>query len=127
MPGSWNSSDLHASDRAAAMASYRPLFGWRDVDMAQDAGTMLQVPGYGDHRAATVDPGIHERRASAPPGFADVIGGLLVTGDEPPHWHVVGATVLRTAEDTGTRTALLREPQGAGLTVSRFTPPDGDR
>ena len=37
--------------------------------------TMIQVPGYGDHLAATVDPDIHERQATAPPGFADVIGG----------------------------------------------------
>ncbi len=141
-PGTWNFSDLHTPDRDAAMAFYRPLFGWRDVDMAQDAGTMLQVPGYGDHLAATVDPGIHERQASAPPGFADVIGGLLVTPEEPAHWHVtftvadrddgvataerLGATVLRSAEGAWTRTALLRDPQGAEFTVSQFTPPDGD-
>ena len=141
-PGAWNFSDLHTTDRDAAMAFYRPLFGWRDVDMAQDAGTMLQVPGYGDHLAATVDPGIHERQSSAPPGFADVIGGLLVTATEPPHWHVtftvadrddtaaaaerLGATVLRSAQSAWTRDALLRDPQGAEFTVSQFTPPDGD-
>jgi hypothetical protein len=110
--------------------------------MAQDAGTMIQVPGYGDHLAATVDPGIDERQASAPPGFADVIGGVLVTADEPPHWHVtftvadrddsaataerLGATVLRSAGSAWTRDALLRDPQGAEFTVSQFTPPDGD-
>ena len=140
-PGAWNFSDLHTPDRAAAMAFYGPLFGWRDADMGQDAGVMLQVPGYGDHLAATVDPGIHERQASAPPGFADVIGGLLVTDGEPARWHVtvtvadrdgsaataeqLGATVLRSAEGTWTRTALLRDPQGAEFTVSQFTPPDG--
>lgn len=75
-PSTWNFSDLHTPDRAAAMAFYRPLFGWVDADLAQGAGTMLQVPGYGDHLAATVDPGIHERQGSAPEGFADVIGGL---------------------------------------------------
>ncbi|MGY1617990.1 VOC family protein [Geodermatophilus sp. SYSU D00691] len=140
-PGTWNFSDLHAPDRSTAMAFYRPLFGWRDVDMAMDAGTMLQVPGYGDHLAATVDPGIHERQASAPPGFADVIGGLLVSGPgEPAHWHVtfsvadrdgsaataerLGATVLARDENPWTRTALVRDPQGAEFTVSQFTPPD---
>ena len=46
-PGTWNSSDLHTPDRDGAMTFYRPLFGWRDADMAQDAGVMLQVPGYG--------------------------------------------------------------------------------
>ncbi len=140
-PGAWNFSDLHTHDRDAAMAFYAPLFGWVAVDMA-GGWTMLQVPGYGDHLAATVDPGIHERQELAPPGFADVIGGLVVTGSgEPPGWHVtftvadrddsvataerLGATVLRSGEDAWTRHALLRDPQGAELTVSQFTPPDG--
>ena len=73
-PGAWNFSDLHAADPADAQAFYEQVFGWVFVDMG--FATMIQVPGYGDHLAATVDPGIHERQASAPPGFADVIGGL---------------------------------------------------
>jgi uncharacterized protein len=142
-PGTWNFSDLHTPDRDTAMAFYTPLFGWRAVDMAQGAGTMLQVPGYGDHLAATVDPGIHDRQAAAPPGFADVIGSVVVAADEPAHWHVtftvadrdgsvataerLGATVLRSADELWTRNALLRDPQGAEFTVSQFTPPTGDR
>jgi predicted enzyme related to lactoylglutathione lyase len=88
-PGAWNFSDLYTPDRDAAMAFYTPVFGWRAADLDQGAGTMLQVPGYGDHLAATVDPGIHQRQASAPAGFADVIGALVVirTG-ETPRWHV---------------------------------------
>jgi predicted enzyme related to lactoylglutathione lyase len=142
-PGAWNFSDLHTPDRAAAMAFYTPLFGWRAADLDQGAGTMLQVPGYGDHLAATVDPGIHERQASAPAGFADVIGGLLVIpAGEAPRWHVtftvadrddsaataerLGATVLSSSENRWTRDAVLRDPQGAEFTVSQFTPPDGD-
>lgn len=142
-PGTWNFSDLHTPDRADAMAFYGPLFGWVDADLGQGAGTMLQVPGYGDHLAATVDPGIHERQVAAPPGFADVIGGLVVTGPgEPARWHVtfavadrddsvataerLGATVVASGESVWTRHALLRDPQGAELTVSQFTPPDGD-
>jgi predicted enzyme related to lactoylglutathione lyase len=140
VPGAWNFSDLHTPDPDAALAFYAPLFGWVGVEVPR-AGTMLQVPGYGDHLAATVDPGIHERQASAPPGFADVIGGLVVAGpDEPAHWHVVfsvadrddsaataerlGATVLTSEDRPWTRTALLRDPQGAEFTVSQFTPPD---
>jgi predicted enzyme related to lactoylglutathione lyase len=65
-PGAWNFSDLYTPDRDAAMAFYTPLFSWRAADLDQGAGTMLQVPGYGDHLAATVDPGIHERSASVP-------------------------------------------------------------
>ncbi|HEU4424094.1 MAG TPA: VOC family protein [Pilimelia sp.] len=141
-PGAWNFSDLHTPDRDAAMVFYAPVFGWRAVNLA-GAGTMLQVPGYGDHLAATVDPGIYERQASAPPGFADVIGGLVITGPgEPARWHVtftvadrddsaataerLGATIVASADDLWTRNALVRDPQGAELTISQFTPPDGD-
>jgi predicted enzyme related to lactoylglutathione lyase len=141
--GAWNFSDLHTPDRDAAMAFYTPVFGWRAADLGQGAGTMLQVPGYGDHLAATVDPGIHERQAAAPPGFADVIGGMVITGPgEPARWHVtftvadrddsaataerLGATIVTSSDDLWTRNALVRDPQGAEFTVSQFTPPDGD-
>ena len=142
-PGAWNFSDLYTPDRAAAMAFYTPLFAWRAADLDQGAGTMLQVPGYGDHLAATVDPGIYERQASAPAGFADVIGGLVVIpAGETPRWHVtftvadrddsaataqrLGAMVVRSSDNLWTKDALIRDPQGAEFTVSQFTPPDGD-
>jgi uncharacterized protein len=142
-PGAWNFSDLHTSDREAAMTFYAPLFGWRAADLEQGAETMLQVPGYGDHLAATVDPGIHERQASAPPGFADVIGALVITRPgEPARWHVtftvadrddsaataerLGATIVTSADDLWTKNALVSDPQGAQFTISQFTPPDGD-
>ena len=143
VPGAWNFSDLYTPDREAAMAFYTPLFGWRAADLAEGAGTMLQVPGYGDHLAATVDPGIHERQASAPAGFADVIGGLVViSAAETPCWHVtftvadrddsadtaqrLGATVISSSDSMWTRVARVRDPQGAEFTVSQFTPPGGD-
>jgi predicted enzyme related to lactoylglutathione lyase len=138
-PGTWNFSDLHTPDGDAAMAFYVPIFGWRTVALDPGGGVMIQVPGYGDHLASTVDPGIHERQAGAPPGFADVIGGLVA--GEPAHWHVtftvadrdgsaasaerLGATVVSSASDLWTRNALIRDPQGAEFTVSQFTPPDG--
>jgi predicted enzyme related to lactoylglutathione lyase len=136
-PGAWNFSDLHTPDRDRALAFYGSLFGWKTTELPGGAGTMLQVPGYGDHLAATVDPGIHERQATAPPGFADVIGGLVV--DDEPHWSVtfsvpdrdagaataerLGATVLGSDENLWTRTARVRDPQGAEFTISQFTPP----
>jgi uncharacterized protein len=142
-PGTWNFSDLHTPDRETAMAFYTAVFGWVAADLDQGAGTMLQVPGYGDHLAATVDPGIHERQASAPPGFADVFGGLAATAPgERAFWHVtftvadrdesasraeeLGGTVVASFEDTWTSSARIRDPQGAELTLSQFTPPDGD-
>src|SRR3954463_1444564 len=139
-PGSWNFSDLHTPDRDRALAFYGSLFGWVTTELPGGAGTMLQVPGYGDHLAATVDPGIHERQAAAPPGFADVIGGLVVAPGEPARWTVtfggpdrddsaataerLGATVLASADDAWTRTARVRDPQGAEVTLSQFAPPD---
>ncbi len=140
-PGAWNFSDLHTPDPDAAMAFYTPIFGWRAVALGHGAGVMIQVPGYGDHLAATVDPGIHERQADAPPGFADVIGGLAATGPgEPARWHVtftvadrddsaataerLGATIVSSANDMWTRNALVRDPQGAEFTISQFTPPE---
>jgi uncharacterized protein len=90
-----------------------------------------------------VDPGIRERQAGiAPPsGFEDAIGWVAAL--EPglaAHWHVsfsvadrdeaaaqaqrLGAEVLSTADTQWTRTALIRDPQGAVFTASQFTPPD---
>nr|WP_239522227.1 VOC family protein [Geodermatophilus sabuli] len=142
-PGSWNFSDLHTPAGETVPAFYGPLFGWLAVDLGQGAGTMIQVPGYGDHLAATVDPGIHERQASAPPGFADVIGGVVeVPAGVPARWQVtftvadrdasvalaerLGATVVSSTDDVWTRNARLRDPQGAEFSVSQFTPPGGD-
>lgn len=137
-PGSWNFSNLHAVDPAAAQRFYGELFGWRFTD--QGWATAFSVPGYGDHLEATVDPDIRTRQASAPDGFEDVVGAVVPAGDGPPGWSVVftvadrdalaarteelGGTVLRTADTGWTAEAVVRDPQGAVLTLSQFTPPD---
>lgn len=139
-PGTWNFSDLHTPDAEDARDLYARAFGWEFSDLG--FGTMIRVPGYGDHLAATVDPGIHERQdeVSAPAGFADAIGWLVpVAPDDPPHWHVTfavadrdatadlvvrhGGTVLGTDDSAWTRTVTVRDPQGAVFTASQFTPP----
>ncbi|HEX6057064.1 MAG TPA: VOC family protein, partial [Intrasporangium sp.] len=102
--------------------------------------TMIRQPGYGDHLAATSDPGIRERQSgdSVPPGFADAFGWLVVAGEERPHWQVtftvadrddaaavaerLGATVLSSTDTDWTRDAQLRDPQGAVFTVSQYSP-----
>jgi predicted enzyme related to lactoylglutathione lyase len=139
VPGAWNFSDLRTTAPAAAGAFYADVLGWRLVD--QGWATVIQVPGYGDHLAATTDPGIHGRQAHAPEGFADVIGAIGPAADgEPPHWHVtftvadrdaaaddvrrLGGEVEQTTEDDWTRKAVVRDPQGARFTVSQFTPPE---
>jgi predicted enzyme related to lactoylglutathione lyase len=72
-----------------------------------------------------------------------VIGGLVLTGPEQPaRWQVtftvadrdssaataerLGATIVTSADSLWTKTAEVRDPQGAEFTVSQFTPPDGD-
>ena len=138
-PGAWNFSDLHCEDAATVTAFYTEAFGWQ-VEQAA-FGTMLRVPGYGDHLEATIDPDIRVRQqgVSAPPGFEDAIG-WLAPGEPvlPPHWHVtftvadrdgcadtaerLGARVLDVETTDWTREALIRDPQGALFTASQFAP-----
>lgn len=135
-PGTWNFSDLAAPDPQAALAFYGPLLGWEvDPDLAIG---MVRVPGYGDHLAATNDPGIHERQQDvAPPGFADAVAGILPS-DGPAHWQVTfavadrdasaeaaeraGGVVLHSSDGEWARTATVRDPQGAVLVLSQFAP-----
>ena len=137
VPGAWNFSVLHTPDPDAVWPFYGAVFGWT-VDPALGGG-MIRVPGYGDHLAATVDPQIHERQQFAPPGFADVVAGFREESDPAEMgWQVMfmvadrdesaatarrlGARVLSTAEDDWTRTAVVKDPQGAMLTLSQFAP-----
>lgn len=139
-PGSWNFSDLRTGDAAAAKAFYEAAFGWSVEDLG--FATLIRRPGYGDHLEATVDPEIRARQRDvvAPPGFEDAIAWIAPTAaNERPHWHVsfavadrdraaddanrLGAEVVTQQETPWTRTALVRDAQGAEFTVSQFTPP----
>jgi predicted enzyme related to lactoylglutathione lyase len=137
-PGTWNFSDLHTADPARASTFYGSGFGWVFTDLGY--GTAVQVPGYGDHLEATIDPDIRTRQADAPAGFEDVIGALAPLNDaETPHWHVtftvadrdkaaataekLGGSVLARDESAWDRTATVRDPQGAVFTASQFSPP----
>ena len=139
-PGAWNFSDLHTSDPAQPRF-YEAVFGWEFADLG--FATLIRCPGYGDHLAATVDPDIRQRQASAitPPKFEDAIGWLAPAHDgEPPHWHVtftvadrdeaastaerLGGTVLASTDTDWTQEALIRDPQGGVFTASRFVPPE---
>ncbi|WP_308193877.1 VOC family protein [Arthrobacter ramosus] len=141
-PGAWNFSDLHTSDPSAAIAFYDDAFGWQVDDLG--FAVLIRRSGYGDHLEATVDPDIRARQSgvAAPPGFEDAIAWIATTApDELSHWHVsftvadrdqtvavakrLGAQVLRQNDTEWTRTALIRDPQGAEFTASQFTPPSG--
>ena len=109
-PGAWNFSDLHADDPATGF--YETVFGWEITDVW--FATMIRVPGYGDHLAATTDPDIRERQASVsvPPGFEDAIGWVAPAEDgRPPHWHVTFAVADR--DETAALAAAARR-RGAG-------------
>lgn len=147
-PGTWNWSDLRTNDPEGAKAFYGAVFGWKavELDVGTGTATMWQVPGYGDFLESGVDPEIRKRQegGGAPPGFEDAIGWLVpleqsTTPDAAPHWHVTfavadaDATAARAAELGGevaapptdmpwVRIALLRDPQGAAFTISRFQP-----
>ena len=138
-PGAWNFSNLHTADRAAAERFYGDVFGWSFDDLG--FAVMIRVPGYGDHLAATTDPGIHERQSGVgvPPGFADAIGWVAEPTDAiTPQWHVtitvddrdavaaraesLGATILSAGDSDWTHDAVVRDPQGAVFTASQFDP-----
>lgn len=138
---SWNFSDLVTPDPDAILPFYVAVFGWQvDTDdgplsLSKGAG-MIRLPGYGDHLASTIDPGIYERQAFAPSGFADVVAGLSVG---QPGWVVrftvadrdasvataerLGATVISSTDTEWTHEAVIRDPQGAELTLSQLAPP----
>jgi hypothetical protein len=137
-PGTWNFSDLQ-TDQPEQAAFYADVFGWAIEDMG--FATLVRRPGYGDHLEATVDPDIRRRqRGVAPPGFEDAIAWVApLEPGTSPHWQVtfaiadrdataalagtLGADVISSQDTQWTRTALIRDPQGAVFTASQFTPP----
>jgi uncharacterized protein len=140
-PGAWNFSNLYTAGADAATAFYTSAFGWAIDDIG--LATMIRVPGYGAHLAATVDPTIQERQdgIAAPPGFADAVGWLVPEESATrAYWHVVftvadrdesaatverlGGKVTGSEDSEWSRTALVRDPWGAEFTVSQFTPPE---
>jgi predicted enzyme related to lactoylglutathione lyase len=137
--GAWNFSHLRTDRPDLARAFYADVFGWEAMD-AGGGAVMWRRPGYGDHLEATVDPDIRVRQAHAPEGFEDVVAGLVsLTDAGATHWSVVftvadrddavavaqrlGAEILSSEETMWTREAMIRDPQGAELTVSQFAPP----
>jgi predicted enzyme related to lactoylglutathione lyase len=145
-PGTWNFNELNTRDPEGAAAFYGAVFGWEasTVDMGEGGFTMWRSPGYGDHLEERF-PGTRERMGGvgAPEGFEDAVAWLVPMGadaDGPPHWSITfavddaDATAAKAAELGGevlvppqdapwVRMTVIRDPQGAAFTASKFMPP----
>jgi len=145
-PGTWNFSELQTSSPDHARDFYRQVFGWKAdlVNLGMGDTWMWQRPGYSDVLEQH-NPGVRKRHADfgAPPGFTDAVGWMSPPADEQstatPTWHLTfavadtDAVAARTQELGGTvvvppfdvglvRTTVLRDPQGATFTASKFDP-----
>jgi predicted enzyme related to lactoylglutathione lyase len=139
VPGSWNFSALNTRDLEGAKRFYGAVFGW-EFSLLDYGTTMVMVPGYGDY-LESIDPGVRKRHADggAPAGFTDAVA-WFDHDDGPARWTVtftvpdadasaarareLGATVLAQPFDVPwQRITVIRDPQGADLTLSQFKPP----
>jgi len=137
---------LATRDPKRAEAFYNAVFGWRSL--AMPSGLMWTLPGYGDHLEERT-PGLRDQMAqmNAPEGFIDVVAAIDPIADDdtetPAHWTVTFAvddvdTAASAARKLGgqvitgpvdapwTRTAVIRDPQGATFIASQFVPENRD-
>jgi predicted enzyme related to lactoylglutathione lyase len=129
-PGAWAMSSLSTSDPEGAKRFYSELFGWdtRTFEMGGGEITMFTVPGYvggepqqpvpRDVVAVMAPPsGVEDGPPSWTVGFwvADVDGAMSKVSDAggevlaPPH----------DLTDADLREAIVRDPQGALLTLTQ--------
>jgi predicted enzyme related to lactoylglutathione lyase len=144
--GSLNFNDLRTRDLDGARAFYRAVFGWELLGFG-DAG-MWALPAYGDFLEART-PGLRERQAQmgAPPRFEEVVASANpITADQPDvpaHWGVTfgvddadeiaaraselgGQVVVPPFDAPWVRTTIIRDPQGATFTATKFVPENKD-
>lgn len=143
-PGTWNSSELNTRDPEGAKAFYGAVFGWetKTVDFGSGDFTWFSLPGYGAYLMEH-DPELSDRlqEDSAPEGFEDAVAWFVPVGDDtPPHWSItfavddtdatadraqeLGATVVAPPFDAPyVRMTVIRDPQGAVFTASKYMPP----
>jgi predicted enzyme related to lactoylglutathione lyase len=144
--GSLNFNGLATRDLERAEAFYGEVFGWQALSLP--SGVMWMLPGYGDHLEER-NPGIRQQmeQMGAPDGFIDVVAAVHPIADDdsttPAHWNVTFAvddadTAAAQAESLGgtvidgpvdapwSRTAVIRDPQGATFIASQFVPENKD-
>jgi uncharacterized protein len=123
-PGAFSWSELSTPDPQAALAFYKPLFGWTSKDMDMGGGA-YHVVSVGETQVA----GVMAPQPGGPP--------------MPPAWGVyitvadVNATAARCAELGGKvlagpfpvptvgQMAVLADPQGAVFSVMQYEAPAG--
>jgi uncharacterized protein len=141
--GSLNFNNLSTGDLEGAKRFYGAVFGWDVIDVNGNF-TAWALPAYGDFLEART-PGLRENMAEmgAPPRFEEVVASVSETSDEPPHWGVTFAVddadvIAARASELGgevivppfdapwVRMAVIRDPQGAVFTASKFVPENRD-
>jgi uncharacterized protein len=139
-PGSLNFNDLRTRDLERAAAFYGAVFGWELLDVGGGFSAWA-LAGYGDFLERR-NPGMRAgmREMGAPDRFEDVVASAArLEDDTPPHWGVTfavddaDAVAARASELGGqvlvppfdapwVRMTVIRDPQGATFTASRFVP-----
>jgi uncharacterized protein len=145
--GSLNFNNLLTSNIEGAGSFYGAVFGWEILPVGEGF-TAWALPGYGDFLEART-PGMREGMAAmgAPERFEDVVASVGPIPDDqpgvPPHWGVTfavddaDAIAKRAAELGGevvvppfdapwVRMTIIRDPQGATFTASKYVPENKD-
>ncbi len=144
--GSVNFNNLHTRDAEGSKAFYGAVFGWDLLGVGDY--NMWALPAYGDFLEAR-NPGQRENMTSmgAPERFQEVVASLVRIGDDEPdatsHWSVTfgvddaddiaqrasalgGTTLVAPFDGPWVRSTVIRDPQGATFTASKFVPENKD-
>jgi uncharacterized protein len=145
--GSLNFNDLHTRDLEGARSFYGSVFGWEALDVG-GGFSVWALPAYGDFLEQRT-PGMRENMAGmgAPERFEETVASVSAISDDgpdtPAHWGVTfavddaDAIAARAAELGGevlvppldapwVRMTIIRDPQGATFTASKFVPENKD-
>jgi uncharacterized protein len=153
-PGALVFNGLNTRDVEGARSFYRSVFGWQTSGIGGGAEGWT-LPGYGDWLEREHHPHLRKQmaEAGAPDGFEDVVASIIPIGDDQPdtpaHWSITFATANADATaakatelggevlvppfdapwSTATytiRITVIRDPQGATFSASKFLPQNKD-
>jgi uncharacterized protein len=144
--GSVNFNSLNTRDLEGAKPFYGAVFGWETLELGPGFA-MWRLAGYGDH-LEQANPGMREGMAQmgAPPGFEDVVAGIIPIADQPDvpaHWSVTfgvddvdaiaehatelgGELIVPPMDAAWVRMSVIRDPQGAIFLANQFVPENKD-